>query len=505
MKFDGGTAQKRGSSWQITISCGLDANGRQIRRTMTYKPKGRTEKQVHAEIQKAIFDFKEKAVNGDLYDGEKITFNEFVKTWDDEWCRKNVTPSNRECYLKDLKNHIMPEIGNMKISAVKTMHCQKIINSLDDSGLKIATVKKIFTAMRSVFKYAKRMKIIKSNPCDDVELPKTKIKKQDVIRSFNLDQSKRFLDGLQDTYQKEYGKRIRKDSEGNTYEVKGYTVDFQIPYQFRLFFTLACYSGCRRGELLALTWNDIDFENHIIDVNKAIAESKETGVYVKEPKTSSGYRKITLPSICFEMLNKWHEMELQLCINLSNKWEGKTLSQFEDQFLFIQENGEVMNPKTPSHKFEDVLALINGKIQKEAEQIQNPEEKEKKLSELLPKITLHELRHTASTLLVAQGMDIATISKRLGHSKISTTLNIYTHALPEKDKEASDMLERIYSDNRPMVHMETVKVSDDEKKVLERLRNADPDIQGLFMDMLEGKYSKEEIHSIVGNKNIMRS
>ncbi len=499
--------QKRGDKYYIRACVGVKPDGSYTYKSMTYTPKNREgTKKLIQELEAVCKDFEEKAKNGELFDGEKITFSEFMQTWDDEWCRKNVTPSNRDCYLKDLRNHIIPEIGNMKLSAVKTIHCQKIINKLDDSGLKISTVKKIFTAMRSVFKYAKRMKIIKEDPCIDVLLPKQKKQKKKDVRSFNLEQSRRFLEGLQDTYQKTYGKRIRRNFEGNPYEIQGYTVDFQIPFQFQLFYTLACYSGARRGELLGLLWKDVDFDDQIIDINKAIAEASEIGVYVKEPKTQSGYRKITLPSVCFDMLKTWHEMELQQCLNLSNKWEGKPLDQFDNQPIFIQENGLVMNPKTPSHKFEDILELINNKIMKEADLITDPKEKEKKLNELLPKITLHELRHTASTLLVAQGMDIATISKRLGHSRISTTLNIYTHSLPEKDREASDMLERIYNDDKPMIHTEMVKVSSDEKKLLDNLRNADSELQELFMDMLNGNYSKEELYSLANqNKSVMRS
>lgn len=491
------TIQKRGDSYKITVSAGYDAEGKQIRHTMTYKPEAKegTRKQ-EKELQKVALDFEERVKNGEIYSGEKITFNQFMETWEKEWSKNNLTPSQQECYKRLLEKHVCVHIGNMKIADIKTMHCQKIINISVNSGYAVKTTRKMFSSMNSVFKYAKRMQIIKTNPCNDAELPKKKGKKYEDIRAFNIEQSRKFLEALGDTYQKEHGSRTRKDRSGNAYQVKAYTTDFQIPYQFQVFYTIACYSGCRRGELLALTWKDIDFENQIIDINKAIAESKETGIYVKDPKTTSGYRKITLPSICFEMLHKWQEMEINQRIRLSNKWEGEQLNQFENQFIFIQENGKPMDPKTPTHKFKDILELINNKIQKEAELLEDPEAKEKKLSELLPIITLHELRHTASTLLVSQGMDIATISKRLGHSEISTTLNIYTHALPEKDREASDILEKIYSEEKPMIHTETMRVSRDEKEFLERLRNADPELQELITDMLTGNYSKAELYSM---------
>ena len=132
----------------------------------------------------------------------------------------------------------------------------------------------------------------------------------------------------------------------------------------------------------------------------------------------------------------------------------------------------------------------------EAEQITDPEAKKKKLNEALPRISLHELRHTAASLLVAEGMDILTICARLGHSKPSVTLDIYSHALPEGDKRASDTLERIYNVNQPVVRTELIKVSNDEKMLLERLRNAPEHLQELFMDMLQGNYSESELYSI---------
>ena len=104
---------------------------------------------------------------------------------------------------------------------------------------------------------------------------------------------------------------------------------------------------------------------------------------------------------------------------------------FDNNTIFIQiDNGLPVHLSTPGHKFAEIIELYNKKCEKEEDR--------------LPKIRLHDLRHTGATLLLSRNMDIETVSRRLGHSKASVTLDIYGHALPEHDKQASDTLEMMF-------------------------------------------------------------
>ena len=174
---------------------------------------------------------------------------------------------------------------------------------------------------------------------------------------------------------------------------------------------------------------------------------------MKEPKTSAGIRDLVIPSDCIALLKLWKKEQRALCMKLGTAWKGHrdglredgTQDSFEDNTVFIQlDNGLPLHLSTPGHKFAEIIALYNSAIEKEAEQLESKAEKQKKLAEKLPKIRLHDLRHTGATLLLGQNTDIETVSRRLGHSKASVTLDIYGHALPENDRQASDALEAMF-------------------------------------------------------------
>lgn len=464
--------------YEITVSLGRSPTGKKIFKTVMYEPKAKYgTKKCNDEVIAYASVFEKECRDGDIYDGEKISYADFAETWREEWLPRNVTLSQQEGYYAILRNHVLPAIGHLKISKIKTAHCQKILYDAEEKkGLKPKTVRRIYTSMNSVFKYAKRMQIIKVNPCIDCIQPKLNIDRSQV-HNFTLEQSKRFLECLSRSYPVEYGKRRRKDSNGNEYEVKSYTSNVTIPYQFQVFFTLASYSGARRSELLALTWKDIDFVNRKLSITKAVAMSKGK-LYIKPPKTTAGIRTITLPYVCFDMLRTWKEQEKSICIS-SSDWKGEDINHFEEQHIFIQDNGEIMHPSTPTHKFKEILTLHN---------------KHCEVSEALPLIKLHDLRHTSASLLISEGTDIATVSKRLGHSEISTTLNVYTHAIAEKDEQASNTLEKLFKgNNTPLFTVETVEVSTEERRLLEAIRNADKPVQELLTEILKGEYSQPEI------------
>jgi integrase len=125
---------------------------------------------------------------------------------------------------------------------------------------------------------------------------------------------------------------------------------------------------------------------------------------------------------------------MMLSLHLQGLWKGYTGKEFDRNFIFIQmETGMPMDVGTPTHKFKEILKMYN-----ETHGSENQ----------LPEITLHELRHTSATLLLANGTDIETVSHRLGHSKASTTLDIYGHAMKKMDSKASDTLESILSNRK---------------------------------------------------------
>ena len=183
------------------------------------------------------------------------------------------------------------------------------------------------------------------------------------------------------------------------------------PIQYRTAVILLIYSGMRRGELLGLEWNDFDFKKYIVSIARASQYLPKKGVFTTRTKTSSSARVIKLPVAAFNLLMELRVKQAEERIRLGDQWQ-------ETDRLFTMWNGTPMHPDTISSWFRDFIK-------------RHPE---------LPQIHLHSLRHTNATLLIAAGTNVRTVSRRLGHSQTSTTMDIYSHAIQSADAAAAEVL-----------------------------------------------------------------
>ncbi len=436
--------RKDGSvSYQITVSLGRDKETKkQILKYATYIPKEKAPSKIEKEVRAFALDFERKARSGDLVSGDKMTFGEFVKIWEKNWLPAK-TPGVQEAYMRVLRLHAIPVIGPLKIAAITAGHIDTIIQAGKDAGCAAPTISYRFTVINSVFKYAFKKKYITENPCQRCdERPPVKMKTGKDLRFFNEDQSRRFMmDALTMEYDIQYGPRSRTSKkDGKGYAIKAYTVKRRVSLQWRLYFTMAVYGSFRRGEQVALTWKDIDEKRGVISIDKAAARTK-TEKYIKGPKTEAGIRELFMPEEVFALLREWKMEQLALCMKLGTAWkghrnsktpDGATSDSFDENNIFIQTgNGLQMDLSSPNHKFHEICNMYNATREKEEDK--------------LPWIRLHDLRHTGATLLLGSGVDIETVSHRLGHAKASVTLDIYGHALPENDKAAADELAAMFN------------------------------------------------------------
>ena len=183
--------------------------------------------------------------------------------------------------------------------------------------------------------------------------------------------------------------------------------------KYRTAILLDIFTGARLGELVGLEWSDIDFKNGIININKSSQYLSEKGVFTKAPKTESSIRDVAIPDFIVSLLEEyklWYEEQKSIYNELWN----------DSNRLFVQADGKPMHPSTISKWFVKYVGQIG-----------------------LPVINFHELRHTNASLLVAQNIDIAIISARLGHAQISTTLNFYVHPLLSHNRKAGYALENL--------------------------------------------------------------
>jgi len=180
--------------------------------------------------------------------------------------------------------------------------------------------------------------------------------------------------------------------------------------KFKTAVYIAILTGMRRGEILGLEWKDIDFDKNEISIERTSVYAEGLGVFTKSTKTENSLRKVSFPNELAVILKKYQKEYKVQKLKCGKLWN-------ENDRLMIQWNGLPMFPSTLSQWFKKFLKRYQ-----------------------LPLITFHEIRHTNATLLISQGVDIATVAKRLGHAQNSTTLNFYTHAMHSEDRAAADKL-----------------------------------------------------------------
>lgn len=437
--------EKRGDSYRITVFLGRNGDHEIVRRRTTYTPElftatGKKKKQtaIDKDVQKFASEFEKKVINGEYLDGEEISFDEYTKVWKREYAEINLTKRVEEDYCRQLTQRASPAFGHLPIARIKPDHIQQIVNKMQrpdpETGKVYApkTIKSFYTAVRSVLLYAYRMEVIGSNPCDRVKLPTIKNLKE--MQPFTEEEVRKFLEFIQSgEFQRKYtGGDRKKKSSGKIYHVSDYTETRKIHLVYQVLYTLALHTGLRRGELLALTWNDVDFDNRILSVTKAISKVNGAQI-VKEPKTSAGKRDVDLDPSTILLLKRWYAEQETICQTLGSKWEGFRDDRFNENCIFINPlTGARMDIDTVQQKFRDLLTDYN-RI--------HPEDP-------LPMIRFHDLRHTNATILLAKGIDVETVAKRLGHEKPSVTLDVYGHATKENGEKASLLLEDLFAVNK---------------------------------------------------------
>lgn len=431
---------KRGNGYRILVSNGYDVTGKKLQETTTFIPDPEmTPKQQQKALDDFVHEFEKKVKNGQYMSGEKITLKEFTERWLKDYAPLNLEKTTQNTYEHNLDTKIIPALGHLKLSKIKPMHLQSFYKNLLEPGVRMdkkeggyspATIKKIHVILSSILHTAVEWQVIDSNPCERVSPPK-QIKAVDDIKYFTLEQSQTFLKALDMDYSTRYKAHDRIDDTGTKYHVPEYEEVRGIPFQFKVMYYIALFAGLRKGELVALTWSDIDFENNNISINKSTAKDKHKQI-TKNPKNKTSIRTVTIPGFVTDLLKRYKTEQKELKVKLGDQWEGCDGKNWQDSnHIFIQANGKQMNISTPYQTFKDIIHKYNSTIEDE--------------SLKLPNIPLHGLRHTSATVLISEDVDIRTVSARLGHAQTSTTMNIYAHSLKESDKKAADKLDKLFN------------------------------------------------------------
>lgn len=278
----------------------------------------------------------------------------------------------------------MFSLAHLRLDKITTRAIQSFINNLSEEGINKSTgggldpktVRNYRSFVSAVMQYAVRMGMIFSNPCSNVISPPLKKKEKDI---YTIEETQAFLDSLQ-----------------------------AAPFKYQAFFVLAIYGGLRRGELLGLEWSDIEFENQLITIRRTSLYTKEMGIFTDTTKTENSRRVLKLPCEVFEVLRQYRAEQRIERLQLGDQWQ-------QSDRIFVTWNGSPMHPNTTYQWLKRFCENTGQRF-----------------------LGIHQFRHLNATLLIGAGVDAKTVSASLGHTQVSTTLNIYAHTFAQSQARASE-------------------------------------------------------------------
>lgn len=387
-----GSIEKRGeNTYRLVVSGGKNLDGTRCKKTKTIHG---TRKD--AEI--ALAEFITEVNRGLVPEGKSITFEEFFYIWDEKYASKELAPKTYSRYIGILKSRILPYLGSFPLDKIKPTDLMNFYDMLENDTqikriaknngqrtLKPLSPKTILEHHRlisAMLQNAVYWQLLPSNPARRVKPPKTKKPKMEF---FNDDECKVLIQSLM--------------------ELTGSNLKYKAAILLDIF------SGVRRGELIGLEWSDIDFKNETININKSTQYLPENGIFDKDTKTECSNRIVPIPNYITKTLleyKEWYDEQKDI---LGDKW-------INSNKLFIQDDGKPMYPDTIGKWFKPYIEKLG-----------------------LPIIKFHGIRHTNATLMIANNVDIATVSARLGHASINTTIKYYVHPLEKNMKKAAYVLQ----------------------------------------------------------------
>jgi integrase len=312
---------------------------------------------------------------GDFVMPNRLTLAEHVLAW---LADADISPKTRERYDQLCTKQIIPHLGKLRLQHLTPAHVKAWHRQLLQSGgirgdrLSPRTVGHAHRVLRQALQYAVDLELLARNPTLKAKAPKTDATE---IRILGPDEITQTLTGL-----------------------AGHVL---LPIV-----TLALASGFRRGELCALSWQDIDFDNTVIRVERSLEETKQ-GLLLKAPKTEHGKRLVTIDSGTLEVLRE-HRRQ-QNIVRLSAGLGGAG----PKDFVFAQADGSPLHP--------DRLSSLWWRTRKKL---------------MLPDVSFHSFRHVNASLLIAGGYDLMRLSRRLGHAKADYTLRLYGHLYRQSEDRA---------------------------------------------------------------------
>lgn len=401
-----GSVRKRNNKWYYSFEAGtVDGKRKRIERVG-----GRTKKEAEAALRKAMVQYENSGLH---FEPNDISYADYLEYWFEHYVLVNCKYRTQEEYRKIIDGHLKPALGKYKLKSLTPAVLQELINSKYINGYSKNYLGNMMNVLKGSIKYAVHpLMFIQNNPGDYIKMPKYEHSKLETNRKVIT--------------QEEFKLISERFPEGST---------FYIPIM------IGYYTGARIGEVMALTWDDIDLKEATISIDKIIQKRKKYW-YFGSTKTKSSNRKIKIGNALVDILKSHKKSQMEnrlkygphyiLQFEATEETSRETLRRIytiesglgvakgkELFFVCSKENGEMVTTET----FKYASKVINYSLGIE--------------------FNFHALRHTHATILIENGANIKDVQLRLGHAKISTTLDTYTHATKKMSEDTAALFDAV--------------------------------------------------------------
>jgi integrase len=361
--------------WEARISLGFGASGRRVRKTVYGVSKG----DVAEKLRKLQADHDA----GRLVETEELTTAEYLTRWLNNTAKEAVGGTTWERYRQLVELYLVPILGGVKLHKLRPLHVEQCyatmkVGSEERKPAGASTRKFAGVVLSVALRHAVRINLIPSNPAAEVKKARTAERE---MLFMTAPQARRFRDAAKTN-------------------------------QNYALFALALGSGMRQGEILALSWADIDLDKGAVDVRRTL--SRVEGQYVlKEPKSRNSRRTISLPVFVLTALRDHRTAAFKAGLIAGP--------------VFSTRNGTYLDKKNVLRAFKGIVGRVNVAERKRTGETGTE-------PDLIPApIRFHDLRHTHASALISGGASVKAVSRRLGHADVAITLRVYSHLMPDDD------------------------------------------------------------------------
>ncbi len=397
------------TSFTIRVFRGKDENGKNLKPyTTSFKPKQNwSEERSEKEVQKFAILFEKDCQNGKIIEN-KQTFKEYAEYVLNLKERNGKIKHKTLIFYRSLLERINIAIGHIKLVDLKPQHLNEFYTMLGQEGsnlitgeaLSSKTILEHHRLIRTILKQADKEMLVQYNAADKATPPTNKKKEAKFIEIEDIQNILRYLDNE--------------------------------PLKWQVVMNLLIYTGCRRGEIAGIKIKNIDFKNCGINIKNNLLYSRDKGIYEDSPKTETSIRIVSIPERIMKIVKRLVMENKKNILKYGNKWN-------DTGYLLTQENGMPMHPDSIT----DYCSKFEKKYNKLIEEKNKTLNKKDKLKKL-PHINPHAFRHSQASILLYEGLDPVTVSKRLGHASVSTTTDIYSHIIKKADQIAATKLEDLF-------------------------------------------------------------